>query len=89
MEENQMILRDYLAIDRTKLANQRTLLSYMRTSLYLVVSALALFNVESLEDIKYVGYLLFMLSIVTFIFGICNYRKFKKTIDKAYQKGGG
>jgi len=85
MEEKKMILRDYLAIDRTKLANQRTLLSYMRTSLYLVVSALALFNVKFLEEINYMGYFLLGLSILTFIFGIFNYRKFTKKIDKAYQ----
>ncbi|GAP67936.1 hypothetical protein BA6E_101382 [Bacteroidales bacterium 6E] len=28
----QIILRDYLALERTRLANERTLLSYIRTS---------------------------------------------------------
>ncbi len=43
-----MILKDYSAIDRTKLANQRTLLSFLRTSLYLVFSGIALMKVKAL-----------------------------------------
>jgi putative membrane protein len=43
MEENcrnseELILRDHLALDRTRLANERTLLAYMRTALMLVVA---------------------------------------------------
>ena len=32
-EGSQLILRDRLAIDRTKLANERTFLAYFRTSI--------------------------------------------------------
>ncbi|MFO7655175.1 MAG: DUF202 domain-containing protein, partial [Candidatus Krumholzibacteriia bacterium] len=32
--ENELIVRDYLARQRTHLANDRTLLSYIRTALY-------------------------------------------------------
>ncbi len=32
------ILRDHLALDRTQLANERTLLSYLRTALMLAVT---------------------------------------------------
>ena len=31
--DQKVILRDYLAIERTRLANERTLLSYVRSSL--------------------------------------------------------
>ncbi len=34
----ELILRDHLALDRTRLANERTLLAYMRTALMLVVA---------------------------------------------------
>jgi len=43
------ILRDRLALDRTKLANERTLLAYLRTTIVLVlagVTALKLFPKE-------------------------------------------
>jgi putative membrane protein len=38
----QLILRDVLAIDRTRLANERTLLSWIRTALMLLVSGVTL-----------------------------------------------
>jgi inner membrane protein YidH len=33
-----LILRDHLAVERTRLANERTLLAYVRTSFMLIVS---------------------------------------------------
>jgi putative membrane protein len=42
----ELILRDHLALDRTRLANERTLLAYVRTAFMLVaagVTALKLF----------------------------------------------
>ncbi|WP_299517905.1 DUF202 domain-containing protein, partial [uncultured Flavobacterium sp.] len=37
---DEIILRDYLAMERTKLANERTLLSYIRSSLYLLLGGI-------------------------------------------------
>lgn len=37
-KKEELILRDYLAADRTTLANERTLLSYIRTSLALAAA---------------------------------------------------
>jgi putative membrane protein len=34
----ELILRDHLALDRTRLANERTLLAYLRTALMLAVA---------------------------------------------------
>lgn len=39
---DDMILRDYLAVDRTLLANERTYLSYLRTSVSFIVAGLTL-----------------------------------------------
>ena len=60
---DDLIIRDYLAIQRTSLANVRTLLSYVRTSLYFLVSGTALIKVEDLENIKEFGYLSFLISL--------------------------
>lgn len=35
---DELILRDHLAIDRTRLANERTLLAYIRTAFMLIVA---------------------------------------------------
>lgn len=37
-----LVLREYLAIERTKLANERTLLTYIRTGLYFLVAGSSL-----------------------------------------------
>lgn len=39
---SQLILRDELALDRTRLANERTFLAYARTAIMLVVSGVTL-----------------------------------------------
>lgn len=71
--EDNVILRDQLATDRTRLANQRTLLAFIRTGLYFGVSAVALWQVKSLEEIRWLALPLVILAIVTMISGVINY----------------
>ncbi len=78
--QNELIIRDYLARQRTTLANERTLLSFIRTSLYFLVSGTALFEVEKLNHLRALGYLGFGLSIAFLIAGILNYFKVKKRL---------
>lgn len=82
---NEMILRDYLALDRTKLANQRTLLSFIRTSLYLIVSGLAVMNVKALEGISFMGWILISISLLMLIAGVLNYFHFRRKMNSTYQ----
>ena len=70
---SKIILRDFLAIDRTRLANQRTLLSFLRTSLYLFVTALAVIKVDFLNELESLGNVFIGLSIITAVVGIVNY----------------
>ncbi len=81
-----MILRDHLAMDRTKLANYRTMLAFVRTSLYLVVSGLAVMNVEVLEGIRFLGWILIGSSLITFISGIWNYFHFRSKMKTLYMQ---
>ena len=41
-KKEEMILRDFLAADRTLLANERTLLAYIRTGISLLAIAISL-----------------------------------------------
>ncbi len=82
--ENELIIRDYLARQRTKLANDRTLLSYIRTSLYFLVSGTALVKVEDLANIKEFGYLSFFISFCFLVWGIANFFTIKRKISKGY-----
>ena len=47
--ETDLILRDFLAVERTKLANQRTLLSMLRTGLYFAIVGLSLMSFKQVE----------------------------------------
>ena len=82
--EEELIIRDFLARQRTKLANDRTLLSYIRTSLYFLVSATALVKVDELENIKGLGYLSFFISGVLLFIGFLSYIKIYKRLKKGH-----
>jgi putative membrane protein len=54
--EQQLILRDVLAIERTKLANERTLLAWLRTALMLLVSGVTLIKLfEGVAAMEIIG----------------------------------
>lgn len=80
--ERELIIRDFLARQRTTLANQRTILSFIRTSLYFLVSGIALFEVDKLDHVRELGYLALGLSFSILIVGIINYFKVKKKLAK-------
>ncbi|HSF52130.1 MAG TPA: DUF202 domain-containing protein [Algoriphagus sp.] len=80
--EQELIIRDYLARQRTALANDRTLLSYIRTSLYFLVSGTALFEVRNLSHISNLGYLAFGLSIAFLGIGLFSFFKVKQKLKK-------
>ncbi len=81
-KESELIIRDYLARQRTTLSNDRTLLSFIRTSLYFLVSGTALFEVNELDHVRDLGYLAFGLSLIFLIVGIVNYFRIRKKLKK-------
>lgn len=82
--KEEIILRDFLSLERTRLANERTFLSYIRTSLYLIVGGFALLQIESLEHFEWAGYLLFAFSAVSLVVGTHKYLYLRKTLVKYY-----
>jgi len=82
--KEKIILRDYLALERTRLANERTLFAYIRTSLYLVLGGIAFLQLQGFEKIKWLGYLSLALSIVFLVFGILKYYHLKNKLKKYY-----
>jgi putative membrane protein len=82
--KDQIILRDYLALERTKLANERTLLAYSRTSLYMILGGIAFLQMEDFVNIIWVGYVALGLSIVFIIIGIYRYLLIKYRLDNYY-----
>ncbi len=82
--KEEIILRDYLALERTRLANERTLFAYIRTSLYLVLGGIAFLQLQGFEKIKWLGYLSLVLSIIFLVFGIFKYYQLKNKLKKYY-----
>jgi len=82
--KEKIILRDYLALERTRLANERTLFSYIRTSLYLILAGIAFLQLQGFEKIKLLGYFSLGLSIIILVFGILKYYRLKNKLKKYY-----
>ncbi len=64
---------EILALERTKLANERTLLSYIRSSLYLLLGGIGLLQLEELGKIHWLGYVALFVCIVFLSIGIVRY----------------
>lgn len=82
--DQEVILRDYLAIERTRLANERTLLSYIRSSLYLLLGGIAFFQLKNFPDFKYLAMLALIFSAIFFIIGIYRFTLLKNSLKKLY-----
>lgn len=84
-ECEQIILRDYLAIDRTVLANERTFLAYVRTTLALLAAGASFIQFFQLLWLEVIGYLLIVSAVVLLTIGIKRFLVFRGEINKAKQ----
>jgi putative membrane protein len=82
--DQDVILRDYLAIERTRLANERTLLSYIRSSLYLLLGGIAFFQLKEFPNFQYLAILSIVFSIIFFVIGVYRFTLLKKSLKKLY-----
>ncbi len=83
--EEQLILRDHLAADRTILANERTFLAYIRTALTLFVAGLSFVHLKEIFSsyiVEVIGVIFIMLGIVTFFVGLVRYKRMQALIRK-------
>jgi len=87
--DHSLSLNDYLAIDRTILANERTLLSYGRTALAQVIiggSALKFFDSFSLNVI---GWIFLTAAVITMLIGWRRYRHTNQLLHVALESSTG
>ncbi|QLQ03397.1 MAG: DUF202 domain-containing protein [Thiobacillus sp.] len=68
-----MILRDWLALDRTVLANKRTFLAYSRTAIAMAVLGIAFIKLIGHPFFEISGFLLVLSGIVVFYVGAREY----------------
>lgn len=81
---DHIILRDHLALERTRLANERTLMAYIRTSLYLILGGIAFLQLKSLGEIRWLGFIALTLSAFFIVFGCVRYFILRKKLKKYY-----
>ncbi|MFZ1332323.1 MAG: DUF202 domain-containing protein [Flavobacteriales bacterium] len=79
-DPEQLIMRDYLAIQRTNLANERTFLSYIRSSIGLLILGVSFIKFLDSLAVEIAGGLFIFLSILLFGIGLHQYRKRRKQI---------
>jgi len=82
--DEKVILRDYLAIERTRLANERTLLSYIRSSLYLLLGSIAFFQLKDFPNFKYLALASFLFCILFFVIGVYRFATLKRSLKRLY-----
>lgn len=84
-DADNMNIRDFMAFDRTRLANERTLLAWFRTSIAIFITGGTLFKLYNDQQVYMViGIGLVVTAIVVAITGIISFRKFKKRLLKIY-----
>ncbi|MDO5656185.1 MAG: DUF202 domain-containing protein [Flavobacteriaceae bacterium] len=83
--KEKIILRDHLALQRTKLANERTLMSYVRSSLYLIIAGIAFLEMKDFEQMSYIGELCLLVSALILLIGIYRFWQLKKHLKEIYK----
>ncbi len=64
---------EILALERTKLANERTLLSYIRSSLYLLLGGIALLQLKDFRNVHWLGYIALVVCVIFLAVGVFRY----------------
>lgn len=82
--DEKVILRDYLAIERTRLANERTLLSYIRSSLYLLLGSIGFYQLKEVPNYMYLAAIAFVFCVLFFIIGVYRFTMLKRSLKKLY-----
>jgi len=78
-----LVLREYLAIERTRLANERTLLTYIRTGLYFLVAGSTLGHLIKTEFWRMVGDPLIIVGILIAAWGFVRFFRVRREIEQA------
>ena len=77
-KKEELILRDYLAADRTALANERTLMSFIRTAVALAAAGGSLIHFFNSLITSIGGVLLILLAAVTLGWGLQRFAHFQR-----------
>ncbi len=80
--DEKIILRDHLALERTKLANERTLFAYIRTSLYLLTVSAGIFEIDSISHLTNVAWVCVITGFLLLVVGLFRFHQMKAHLRK-------
>ncbi len=81
MEESELILRDHLAIERTKLAKERTSLAYIRTGISLALGGLFFIGYFPADTaFSYIGYTIVFIAVLFTAYGFHHNSKSREVV---------
>lgn len=83
--EEKIILRDFLALERTKLANERTYLAYVRFSLYLFIGGISIIQLREFPQLFYIGIFAIVSSMTSLLVGTIRFFQLKKQLNNFYK----
>lgn len=83
-----LVLREYLAIERTRLANETTLLAYIRTGLYFLVAGSTLGHLIESQFWSIVGTPLILIGFAIMFLGVVRYFSLRKSIEASKKNIG-
>jgi putative membrane protein len=81
-EKHQMILRDYLAVDRTIMANESSFLAYIRTALTLLVAAITMLKFLDSTVFHILGWVFMACAILLVLHGATRYDAMERILDR-------
>lgn len=79
-EQDELILRDELAVDRTLLANERTLLAYLRSGVALLIAGVSIMHFSQGGWFQAVGIACLPTGVIVGAIGIVRYRRMNRAI---------
>ena len=80
IQPKEMLLRDYLAIERTVMANERSFLACLRTSLSLVVAGASFIKFSGYRVLEAVGWGLIPLGLALLSIGVRRFLRMRRVI---------
>jgi len=82
MDHNEIKKPELLALARTNLANERTILAYFRTFIVVLSSGFAILKIEILQNLITLGYFFIITSFIVILIGIIRFIHVKRKVKK-------
>ncbi len=87
--EDELILRDHLALDRTRLAIERTFLAYVRTAIMVAVSGITLIKLFPTSwSAQISGWVLILLAVLLMFFAAGRFLRLRHSLSMFLRQSG-